>query len=217
MSSKHRSTNHRPRPFSKPTEIRSNLKPYLARTRTLLTQKTINLTHPTSQNAGYDRKAMYRGALNRSLGGRVLATVRTRFLTRERSKKRKKRRRNRLAHSVNRERRTSSSFERVREGVRGPLSEATVRTRQGLMSQTDPSTGTGSDRQREREEQSSTRGQQREERQRQVGPRPQGNRSGPVLTTETTTGASPTRDSHTSRARAASKPRFFLTGLYTVS
>lgn len=151
MSSKHRSTNHRPRPFSKPTEIRSNLKPYLARTRTLLTQKTINLTHPTSQNAGYDRKAMYRGALNRSLGGRVLATVRTRFLTRERSKKRKKRRRNRLAHSVNRERRTSSSFERVREGVRGPLSEATVRTRQGLMSQTDPSTGTGSDRQRERE------------------------------------------------------------------
>lgn len=151
MSSKHRSTNHRPRPFLKPTEIRSNLKPYLARTRTLLTQKTINLTHPTSQNAGYDRKAMYRGALNRSLGGRVLATVRTRFLTRERSKKRKKRRRNRLAHSVNRERRTSSSFERVREGVRGPLSEATVRTRQGLMSQTDPSTGTGSDRQRERE------------------------------------------------------------------
>lgn len=70
---------------------------------------------------------------------------------------------------------------------------------------------------REREEQSSTRGQQREERQRQVGPRPQGNRSGPVLTTETTTGASPTRDSHTSRARAASKPPFFLTGLYTVS
>lgn len=104
MSPKHRSINHQA--FSKPTETRSNLKPYLAWTRTLLTQKTINLTHPTSRNAGYDRKAMYRGALNRSLGGRVLATVRTRFLTRERSKKRKKRRRNRLAHSVNRERRT---------------------------------------------------------------------------------------------------------------
>ena len=84
---------------------------------------------------GSIEKAMNRCAVNRSLGGRVLTTVRTRFLTRERAKE--KREEDRVG-SINRQEGRRNVVvvvvvvgkrERKKEGVRGPLSEATVRTR----------------------------------------------------------------------------------------
>ena len=149
----------------------------------------------------------------RRRGGRVLTVVSTRFLTRERSKEERRRERNWFARSRRRHDRGHRTRWRGEEGPcrrlpweRGKAS-CPRRTHRPARGRT------------EREACARARaGARQRERQRQVGPRPQGTRSGPVLTTETTTGASLTRDSHTSRARAASANRaFFLPSFFFVS